>query len=279
MAEPNPSDQPTSTAIMNNASSDPLADIPPLSIHTTTSEEDQISALHLIADSVAQQRQTASRALIFHPINLAILGGLLAVVAKVLPIWTGSAKYGLEVGDYMLIGTTWCGLVMAGLVSVRWVTAGYLVMAEERGTWAWLNRGLGEEKERDCVIVSRFGEEIIGALVLRFTNLDTDEQAVNKKKSRTRGSKREKGEIRAWTTKLRYRGKGVGTGLLEEACRICKERGVEEIGLASEHANSGRVLWVVFIGGFERRVARARAWLGRVWEEAEGVEDKGKVRR
>ena len=144
--------------------------------------------------------------------------------------------------DLPLVGTTWAGLVMAGLVSVRWAVGGYIQLAEEIG-WGWMNGGgdgVGEAEEDVCV-VSRWGDDVIGALVLRFVRDDgagggSGGGSGGGKGRRNKGA-RGRGLIRAWTVKLRTRGKGVGTGLLEEAVRICRERGVEGPEFASGHAS------------------------------------------
>jgi len=67
--------------------------------------------------------------------------------------------------------------------------------------------------------VTRWGEEIIGALVIRV-------------------SKREKkGFVRAWTVARRYRGKGVGKALLEEGVKLVMGKaGVKGVGFDDEGA-------------------------------------------
>lgn len=82
----------------------------------------------------------------------------------------------------------------------------------------------GEAKDvENIVIVSKWGEEeIIGSLVMRVSR------------------KEKKAVIRAWTVKLRYRGKGVGRGLLEEGVRVAKEKGVGKVEFEREHASEFR---------------------------------------
>ena len=69
-------------------------------------------------------------------------------------------------------------------------------------------------------MVTKWGEEIIGALVVRV-------------------SKRErKGYVRAWTVLRRYRGKGVGRGLLEQGvARVMGRTGVRGVEFEEEHAS------------------------------------------
>lgn len=163
---------------------------------------------------------------------------------------------------------------MAGLVSVRWLTSGYIEMAENTGTWKWLDkdREEGNNKE-DTIIVSKFGEEIIGALVLRSVKDETPPSGSGKGKKKISG--RSMGVIRAWTVRLRFRGKGVGTELLEEAIKVCREKGIEDPVFAKEQANSGRILPKLFNGVFDRREQRAKEALERIIEEAGDGKKKG----
>lgn len=189
----------------------PTNELPQLSTYTAESEDDRIDGLNLIADSVAQQRQVASKMMIFHPINLAVLGLVLAVVAQ----------YMLRrFGDYFVFATTAGGITMTFLILIRWFTGGYIGLAEEVGT-EWLGD--------DRVIVAKWGNDIIGALVLGWA----DNDAAKKRGRRRRG----KAVIRGWTVKLKYRGKGVGEGLLEEAVKIAGEKGADGILFAGDHAS------------------------------------------
>lgn len=213
---------------------------------TPNDKDTLIPALRLIADSVAQQRQTAARALIFHPLWLSIMVIVIAVVYKAL--YAGPA-------DLPLIGTTSAGCVMAGLLVVRGLTGGYIEEAERVGRWEWLfpsrstDSSTGTEGGEQVVLVTQFGERIIGAVVLRGVRAADGNVT---------------GVIRAWTVERRYRGKGVGVGLLEEAVEMCKEKGWEGPVFDEEHANAKRVLPGLFNGGFERREKWARGVLERV---------------
>ncbi|GIK07799.1 hypothetical protein Aspvir_003468 [Aspergillus viridinutans] len=212
-------------------------EIPELKTYPATTKDDLIPALRLIADSVAQQRQTAARALIFHPLWLSAMVALIAVAYKVL--YTDSS-------DLPLIGTTGAGCVMAGLLAVRGLTGGYIEEAERVGRWEWLNArsSTGPEEQEQEVLVTKFGERIIGAVVLRGVPAAAEDKVT--------------GVIRAWTVERRYRRKGVGVGLLEEAVGVCQEKGWEGPVFDEEHANAKRVLPGLFNGGFERREKWAR---------------------
>ncbi|KAF2103529.1 hypothetical protein NA57DRAFT_64025 [Rhizodiscina lignyota] len=220
-----------------SAPADPLAGIPELTTYTAEFEDDKVAGLKLVADSVAQQRQTASRILIFHPLCLALFSVVLAIVTQ----WIYKTR-----SDLARVITTWAGLIMAYLLLVRFLTKDYLIYAEDIN-WDWL--------DDDRILVTKFGEEIIGALVLGWVAGDG------------RGSRRKRvgrGLIRAWTVRLRYRGKGVGTGLLEEAVGIVNEKGGDGIDFAEEHANSKRVLRPFFNTAFNRRDMKAQDALDEV---------------
>ncbi|KAL8928088.1 MAG: hypothetical protein Q9172_001075 [Xanthocarpia lactea] len=280
----------------------PTADLPTLSTYPTTTQSDRISSLHLIADSIAQQRQSASFTLITHPYPLSLSILLLGVLYQYL--------------DYATFATTAGGVIMALLLVVRMVTGGYISLAETIN-FTWLEgpaglrltgkkghgrspsgggassgnvdpapltktnsgnlhgsggggggngkrsrnnsnssaRGAEARDVENVVVVSKWGEkeEIIGALVMRVLR------------------KEKKAVVRAWTVKLRYRGKGVGRALLEEGVRVAKEKGVGNVEFEREHANSHKVLPDLFNGGLERREKKAKGMLVEVLKE-QGME-------
>ncbi|RDL39830.1 uncharacterized protein BP5553_04170 [Venustampulla echinocandica] len=238
--------------------SDPLVDIPPLVTTTLTTSEDKIAALKLIADSVAQQRQQASRAVIFHPLTIAVYILILALTSQTL------YKSRSDVG---LLATTCAGITMAGLVAIRGVAGGYLNFAENV-TWKFLQND-DADGEEDIVIGSRYGSELIGAAVLRLERSPSSPGSSSSKKKGGKNSKnRGNGIIRAWTVRIRYRGNGVGTELLEEAVRVTRESfgGNPEIGFAKEHVNSQMVLPEMFNRGFRKREVKAARMLEGVIE-------------
>lgn len=160
--------------------------------------------------------------------------------------------------------------VMTYLVAVRFFTAGYLRAAEAVG-WGFLSskegdRGGGEEEE-DIVIGTRFGDDLIGALVLRL------EPPASKDEEGGKG----KGVIRAWTTKLRYRGKGIGGDMLREAVRVMRARSRREdatVEFAKEHANSVMVLPEMFNERFRRREEKAKRALEAAVTDVDGSEGR-----
>jgi GNAT superfamily N-acetyltransferase len=225
----------------------PMDELPQLSTYTAESEDDRIEGLRLVADSVAQQRQVASKMMIFHPINLAILGLVVAIVTQ----------YILRAsGDLFLLGTTLGGIAMTFLIAVRYVTGGYIGLAEDIDM-DWL----GEDR----LVVAKWGKDVIGALVLGWA----DHDAAKKRGRRRRG----KAVIRAWTVMLKYRGKGVGEGLLEEAVKVAGERGADGIIFDADHANSKRILPAVYNAFLDKQEAKAEKALRKV------ADDKGNFRQ
>lgn len=164
-----------------------------------------------------------------------------------------------ERSDIGNLAITLLGVSMACLITVRGITSGYLNLAEEIN-WKFMTNGEGEE---DAIIGSRYREELIGACVLR---LERNGHACGKKTKE--GAISGKGLVRAWTTRIRYRGIGVGTELLEKAVKLTREKlgDSAQISFAADHANSKMVLPEVFNGGFRKREARAARALEAVIE-------------
>lgn len=234
-----------------------------------TSRNDRVDALKLVADSIAQQRQRAAFGLIFHPL---LCAGLLAALGVTYQLaWAGRPATQRDFGVVMTLGA---GVIMAYLLAIRFATAGFLQLAENL-RYDWLvSPDTGEE---DVIIGTRFGSEIIGACVLR---LEPNPASSPRRRSRhsqnshhLRGGK---GVVRAWTVRLRYRGKGVGADMLHEAVRVTRERcGKDaEVGFAAEHANSQMVLPEMFNRTFRKGERRAAGALEEVLGQWEGVRRK-----
>lgn len=117
-----------------------------------------------------------------------------------------------------MVFTTVAGVAVSFLAAVQYLTRGYLFHAEKL-KWEWL----GE----DTVIVTKFGDEVIGAVVLGW---EKGEKGTRRKKSG-------RGIVRAWTVRLKYRHKGVGQALLEETVKVVGERGGDGIEFAEDHAS------------------------------------------
>ncbi|KAF1994784.1 hypothetical protein P154DRAFT_364568 [Amniculicola lignicola CBS 123094] len=244
----NPYPSPAETEIMSTTSPSPIPDppvqaLPELKTYTSDNEEERYDGLKLIADSVAQQRQLTSKMLIFHPVNMAVFALTLAIISKYLY---------KDFDSLLLIGTTIGGLTMCYLAAVRMISGPYLTLAEDIN-WDWL----GEDK----LIVVKWGEEIIGSLVLGWAS---DEPGRKKGGGRR---KRGKAVVRGWTVKLKYRGKGVGEGLLEEAVKVAGERGADGIVFGEDHANSKRILPSLYNGYMDKREKKAEKKLEKVADE------------
>jgi GNAT superfamily N-acetyltransferase len=242
-------------------------DLPPLSTHILEAQTDKENAMRLIADSIAQQRQTAAYHLILHPFLLPPLA------AALLGAYRYAWAYQQDLGTLLL---TSCGVVMAYLLAIRYVTAGYIQAAEDL-RWSWLSPSASATpapSEQDMIIGLKFGQQLIGALVLRLEPSSSTAHASGggngRRRSRTSLLRGGRGVIRSWTVKLKYRGQGVGRDLLHEAVCITRERcGRDaEIGFAAEHANSKMVLPELFNAPFRRGERRAAKSLEKVLESA-----------
>ncbi|CAK3926631.1 hypothetical protein CB0940_07011 [Lecanosticta acicola] len=223
-----------------SASEDPLAGVPELQTYVAKEPLERVDALKLVADSVAQQKNAANRALLFHPLNLGTLISIMAVVVRVML----DRRY-----DLLAAGMTCLGITMIGFVGCRYLTGPYLAAAE-RINWEWTG-------DVD-VLMTRFGDEVIGTVLLAWESGD----------SKRKGKKAWRGVIKGWTVKLRYRHKGVGTGLLEEAVKEAKKKGAESLEFDEEHANSVRILPNLYNGSFDRSERMAREKLQALLESS-----------
>lgn len=154
---------------------------------------------------------------------------------------------------------------MALLLIVKWACEGYVRHAEtvaNEGLLWFANQKTSEEDDI-LVLGTKYGDELIGTLVLRFppapsASKDGEEEEVPKV------------EIVAWTVKLKFRHKGIGRGLLEEAIKAASGhyKASFKFGFAREHVHSKRVLIGAFNGMFTRREKLAAKMLKEVALEA-----------
>ena len=253
---PPPSPSPLGAQPAPSSSAD-LDGIPPLSLDVLTTRDEKVDAFKLVADSVAQQRQKASLNLVFHPL---LLAGLVSALS-----WAWHHGWVKRHGDLGFTMIFVSGIIMTYLMGIRYLSSPYIKVAEDL-RWDWL---VAEDGEEDTIIGSKFGDEMIGALVLR---LEPNPSLANKKKNRALSLKGGKGVIRAWTTKLRYRKRGVGSDLLHEAVRVTREKCGKDaqVGFAQEHANSTMVLPDFFNGPFRKQEMQAARALEKVLGEWEG---------
>ncbi|UKZ49703.1 hypothetical protein TrVGV298_003951 [Trichoderma virens] len=226
----------------NDNTNDALTGAPPLSYRVVTRDQEKQDALHLVADSIAQQRQTASAAIILNPLCIA---GLFAMCA-------GAYHQYQHAGVGTLL-TMLSGTIILYLSFVRFYTSNYIQLAED---FRWKDFITGPDGKEDTVIAAVYGEDIIGTVVLR---LEGDE--INKKKkgavqpSGTVG----RGIIRAWTTRMRYRGKGVGSDLLHYAVQTTNRAfgPTASVEFDPNHPNSKHHIPDMFLRTFKKRQQRA----------------------
>jgi hypothetical protein len=212
-------------------------DPPALFLGRVTAPADLPACLRLIPDSIAQQRQLAVRAIVAHPTTLAAVAAALAAVVSL-------EHPRLDTGTRLLAAAA-VGMIV--LLAARAAAGGYISAAE-----AFRVREYSTPD--DVVFGARLGEgaeaQWVGVLVLRM-----DEQ-------------RKRGVVRAWTTKLRYRRRGLGGDMaalaVEEIRRRCGEGAV--VVVDEEHANSKRALPGMYNTVFDERERSARRLLARAQE-------------
>ncbi|KAL2169184.1 hypothetical protein VTG60DRAFT_6348 [Thermothelomyces hinnuleus] len=250
-------------------------DIPPLSLEILTAREDKGAALKLIADSIAQQHQRATSHLALHPLPLAAILGVLAVIYRY--AWSENAQ-----DDLGTVAVLAGSAIVTYLMVIRVLTSGYL-RAAKGISWDYLVAGRAGDEE-DIVLGARQGSDIVGALVLRLERPGSSwpdgghggHGGSGRRKAHSRQNsfklKGGRGVIRAWTTQLRYRCRGLGADLLHEAVRITRERcGKDaEVGFAKEHANSVMVLPEMFNRPFRKSEMQAARALEKILAEWDG---------
>lgn len=236
----------SSPATKNTKDDDTL---PPLTFSVLTKDFEKQDAMELVTDSIAQQRQIASFSVIFHP---ACFVGLIAGC---------TAAY--RQNAHRDFGTTLmvvCGLVIAYLAGVRLLTANYIRLAESLKWKEWIASPEGNE---DYVLAARYGEELIATAVLRISA-----PAGSTKKTRSSSVKGGSGVIRAWTTKYRYRNKGVGGDMLRLAILTTRSKCGDDaqVSFDPNHANSARPLHDMFNRPFIKREEKAAKALAHALE-------------
>lgn len=175
-----------------------------------------------------------------------------------------------RLSDLGIIATTGSGITMALLLLVHYFCEGYVAHAETVSAKGleqfeeWKMGGEGETEGEVVVLGTKYGDELIGALVMRLPS------AVSLPSSSQFYDALPKVEILASIVKLRFRHKGIGRGLLEEAVKIARERCGNDVKImfAKEHANSKMVLTGPVNGIFGKREKKAKQMLGEVVIEA-----------
>lgn len=223
----------------NNNPNQPLSHLTTILARTTT---EKITSLHLISDSIAQQRQTSSCAILLHPLTLTLLSLILVLLSQ---------HFYKTTSDWiLLLTTTTTGCIATLLSFTRYITSGYLDEAERVGIWGWLYsnhhhnsnppqnqiptsndpRTIDMGKDGDLILITKFGYRIIGTLVLRVVDTVSElDEHIFVPEERLRigvlGNGIKIGVIRAWAVQLQYRGVGVGRSLLEAAVEVSRKTG------------------------------------------------------
>ncbi|KAI5804994.1 acetyltransferase, GNAT family [Geopyxis carbonaria] len=181
-------------------------ELPQLNIRPALNNGELTAGYKLVADSIAQQRQTLNRSLILHPLTLS---GAVAIVAIVVRLNYNSPA------TLMLLTA---GVVIALLSLVQRLSADYLEEAERIGSRDEFERRVkGEGRE---MVVAVWNDTVVGAVV-------------------TEGEK-----VWAWTVMRKYRGKGLGKDLLEAAVAMVRQRSKGKkamVEFSEQHANSFRI--------------------------------------
>jgi len=219
-----------------------MAELPPLTI-ARAGRGDLVSALELIANSIAQQRQLINSTILYHPLTW----------AAVVPLYAGIATVNHRTGaDAVTIIFLLSGVTIALLSMLARYTSDYLTRAENVGCTEGLKQLEGKDKD---VVVAKWGDLMVGACVVRY-------------------SKEAAGvaEVWAWTVKMRYRGTGLGKDLLNKAVEVVREKKGKDckIVFAEDHANSYRIksLPTAYTAPQQRKEERARKLLQELCRES-----------
>ncbi|WEW60955.1 hypothetical protein PRK78_006443 [Emydomyces testavorans] len=239
-------------------------DLPPVAPAVTichaTTEEDTVAALELIAESVSQQRQMAAKAIISHPVILAI--SILVFLSSVKLLYTGTLS------DMIFMMTAWVSYSVLVLLIMKFMLRGYLDVIESVGGWSWLSASSinGASHKRDEILVAKENGEVVGVLVLRIAKSLTSPSmpGVRPRSSRRKSSARWTGIIRAWTVKRTHRLQGTGARLLRDVVTNCRLRTLDGPIFADDHSNSAKLLPSMFNVVFEKQEKWARAFLEQI---------------
>jgi dynein heavy chain 1 len=223
------------------------------------SDEDLGAALQLISDSVKEQRQMAIKSIVWHPYVIAL--SILVFLTSSKMLYTGAPR------DLVFMLCSWVGYSLTGLFTVKRMVKGYDYLADRVGGWSWLSESSvsGVSHRRDEVLVAKFGDEIVGALVLRMariTGAGTPGFSYGIR-SRRKSSARWTGIIRAWTVRESDRMQGIGRHLLEEAVSNCRLRSLDGPIFAEDHANATKVLPRLFNAVFDKH----EKWANNILQE------------
>jgi GNAT superfamily N-acetyltransferase len=184
---------------------------PPLTF-TVPTETELPPAYKLLTDSIAQQRATATRAILYSRPNITF-PPLVAVAALLLHRYDPTTALILAAGVAIAVFSA-CG----------YLTHDYVDRAEASATKSGFEKTMLGRRE---VLVAKWGEEIIGMVVFE------------RKKGRD-------ALVYGWTVRLRYRGKGIGKALLEKVVEITDGK----VAFAENHASMKFLPLSLFLSPF-----------------------------
>jgi hypothetical protein len=267
--------------------------LPSLTTEIATSEAEITQALKLVADSVAQQRQLAATAVVFHWRSWVIMAAGFVYAYYV---------FYKDQPDWSQICMTCTMILTIGLLFICAWTGGYIQEAQRVGTLKWLvdddlspnvaaisgvsecttpdrRRRLlnGSDEGMDIVLVTKFGKRVIATVILRIVkNIEDVKLRSAEKKGTISNANKWKPQsalrsttfVRAWTVEQRYRGVGVGAAILKDAVALCYEANILPLVFSDLHANSLRVLSDLYNCKMNLDSDRAREYLGRLLVES-----------
>ncbi|OAQ96450.1 hypothetical protein LLEC1_00983 [Akanthomyces lecanii] len=243
-------------AEVTKAASEPQ--IPELTYTVAQTTEEKRDALRLVADTIAQQRQVASTSIIFHP---AVLAPFLAVLAGLV------YRSGRDlVGAVILVS----GVIVAYLASVQYYTYFYLQRAENFNWRNFITPSADKPEQQDTVMFARYGDNIIATVVLRL-----DGAKNSSKKALPLRGKGSTARIRAWATRLRYRGTGIGGDMLREAVAFARSSLGPAADIEFSYPNAHTVDTTRhFTAPFARREKRAQQALAQAIKDVDAAADR-----
>lgn len=257
---------------------------PSLRTGPATAGVEREEAFRLISSSVVLQRQAAALSVILHPAVLLFTFILLALTVRF--IYHNPPRF-------LAVIIIWAGCLTVALVLTLHTTRGYLERAEQVGSPTWLKEGLRNRSDgsrqtmpEDEIWITRYGDEIMGALVLRTSRIHTNRANLHSRTAtntlptssggggararshrHSNSSTRVTGVIRAWTIKPAYRLQGIGKSLLVAAVITCLTRKLDGPVFADDHVHSTRLLPPFFNKGLDRQEDWARSLLRSLIQE------------
>ncbi|KAJ5835251.1 Acyl-CoA N-acyltransferase [Penicillium robsamsonii] len=240
---------------------------PGQSTDVATEDVEVVSALKLIAVSVAEQRHLAAKSLLLHPATLTL--------AAVSYAYSVGAVYH-DPSGWPYIAVICATALSATLGIITRLVRRYNDEAEKVGTLNWL---YGHHPSTDFdattiqegatfnsddgvtfVLIHRFGGCIVGTLVISIAYSGIQPRPKLNATTLPTGENYD-ALIRAWTVQKGFRGYGVGAVLLNKAVMICYDHKWKGLRFANSHANSLRVFSSIFHSDMDQESAMWSSYL------------------